>query len=270
LLIDTAMAHSFFERPVSDYMTRDVETADISTSVEELARTMHGRGISGLPVLFGGRLAGVVTRTDLIQLGVMQTGRRWTSPAMPLPQRRAGDVMTREPRVVEPGAPLREAARIMNEHNLHRVFVLDGARLAGVISTLDLAAAVRDARIEVPLSSVMTSPVLSLDVHAPLSAAVELLGRVPVSGLIVTEEGNPIGMFTQLDALASRDLPRGTPIEATYDAAVICLPAETKLHRAAAHAAQLDVRRVVACRAREAVGVVSGLDFARVASGALS
>ena len=261
------MTDSFFDRRVSEYMTCDVETADVEDPVEALAQTMHGRGISGLPVLQGGKLVGVVTRTDLIQLGVMQTGRRWTSPAMPLPHRRAGDVMTREPRVIAPGAPLRDAARIMSDHGLHRVFVVDGARLAGVISTLDLAAAVRDARIEAPLSSVMTSLILSVDVRAPLGTAIELLARVTVSGLIVTEDGLPVGMFTQLDALASRDLPRGTPIEATYDAAVICLPAETKLHRAAAHAAQLDVRRVVVCRAREAVGVVSGLDFARVASG---
>lgn len=263
------MIDPFFERPVSEYMTRDVEVADVETPVEEVARTMHGRGISGLPVLLDGKLDGVVTRTDLIQLGVMQTGRRWASPApaLPLPPRRAGDVMTREPRVIAPDTPLRAAARIMSEHKLHRLFVLDGEQLAGVISTLDLTAAVRAARIEAPLSSVMTSLILSVDVRAPLGAAVELLARVTVSGLIVTDEGLPVGMFTQLDALASRDLPRDTPVEATYDAAVICLPAETKLHRAAAQAAQLDVRRVVVCRAREAVGVVSGLDFARVAGG---
>ena len=260
------MAHRCFDRPVSDYMTRDVAVADVEAPVAELARMMHERGISGVPILRAGQLAGVVTRTDLIQLGAMQPGRRWASPALALPPGRAGDVMTREPRVVAPDTPLCDAARIMTEHGLHRVFAVDGGRLAGVLSTLDLAAAVRDARIEAPLSSVMTALVLSIDVRSPVSAAVELLARVSVSGLIVTDAGLPIGMFTQLDALASRDLPRETPVETTYDAAVICLPAETKLHRAAAHAAQLDVRRVVVCRGREAVGVIGGLDFARVAA----
>ncbi|HWO18456.1 MAG TPA: CBS domain-containing protein [Kofleriaceae bacterium] len=260
------MAHRCFDRPVSDYMTRDVAVASVETPIADLARTMHERGISGVPILRGGELVGVVTRTDLIQLGAMQPGRRWAAPALALPQGRAGDVMTREPRVVALDAPLCDAARIMTEHGLHRVFAVEGGRLAGVLSTLDLAAAVRDARIEAPLSSVMTALVLSIDVHSPVSAAFELLARVSVSGLIVTDAGLPVGMFTQLDALASRDLPRSTPVETTYDAAVICLPAETKLHRAAAHAAQLDVRRVVVCRGREAVGVIGGLDFARVAA----
>jgi CBS domain-containing protein len=262
------MTERFFDRPVSEYMACDVACADVAAPLEEVARTMHERGISGLPILQSGKLVGVVTRTDLVQLGAMQAGRRWTSPAMALPHRCAGDVMTREPRVVAPDATVRAAARVMSEHCLHRVFVLDGERLAGVLSTRDVAAAVRDAQIQTPLSSVMTGLILSIDARAPLSAAIDLLSRVLVTGLIVTDEGLPIGMFTQLDALASRDLPRSTPVEATYDAAVICLPAETKLYRAAAHAAQLDVRRVVVCRGREAVGVIGGLDFARIAGGA--
>jgi hypothetical protein len=45
---------------------------------------------------------------------------------------------------------------------------------------------------------------------------------------------------------------------------VICLPDDMKLHRVAAHVTDLRVRRVVVCKAREAVGIVSASDFARV------
>lgn len=256
----------FFDRPVTTYMSRALETAAPDTPIEEIAAVMHGRGVSGIPVIDNGELVGVVTRTDLIQLGVLQGGRRWTTPAMALPKRRAADIMSGPPRVITPTTPLRIAAKIMSDHAIHRLFVLEANQgLAGVISTRDIAEAVRDARVETPLSAVMTSPIVTLDVRAPLGAAIELLARVPITGVIVTEECRPIGVFTQLDALASRDLPRSTPIDTTFDAAVICLPDDTRLHRAAAHACQLDVRRVVACRDREAVGVVSGLDFARVA-----
>lgn len=58
---------------------------------------------------------------------------------------------------------------------------------------------------------VMTSPIETIDIHQPLSAALDLLH---VTGLIVTEDGQPVGMFTQANALASRDQPRSTPIEA--------------------------------------------------------
>jgi signal-transduction protein with cAMP-binding, CBS, and nucleotidyltransferase domain len=67
----------------------------------------------------------------------------------------------------------------------------------------------------------MTSPIITIDIHAPLSAAIDLLDGAHVTGLIVTDEAQPIGIFTQSDALASRNLPRSTPIEATYDARVV-------------------------------------------------
>jgi CBS domain-containing protein len=254
-----------FDEPVVAYMTRDLEVAHVDTPLEEIARDMHARGISGLPILDAkGNLVGVVTRTDLIKLGLVQARRRLNSNAMPLPHRRASDVMTHNPAAITSAMSLRHAARIMIDHQIHRVFVIEGSKLAGVICAVDVTAAVRDARIDAPVSSVMTSPIVTIDIHQPLSAAVDRLDRFHVTGLIVTDEDQPVGMFTQTDALASRDLPQSTPVEDVYDAAVICLPAEMKLHRVAAHVADLRVRRVVVCKARDPVGIVSATDFARV------
>ena len=254
-----------FDEPVVSYMSRDLEVAHLDTSVELIARAMHGRGISGMPVLDGReQLVGVVTNTDLIALGLLQAGRRPTNRAMPLPHKRASELMTHDPATVDSSASLRHAARTMIDRGIHRVFVTEGGKLAGVICAVDLTAAVRDAKIGIEVSTVMTTPIVTVDIRATLGETVELLDRVHVTGLIVTDEGQPIGTFTQTDALISRDLPRSTPIETTYDAAVICLPAEMKLDRVAAHVADLRVRRVVVCKAREAIGIVSATDFVRV------
>jgi CBS domain-containing protein len=254
-----------FDEPVVTYMTRDLEIAHVDTPVNQIARTMHMRDVSGVPILDGkGKLVGVVTRTDLIRLGLLQAGRRPTSSAMTLSQQRAGEVMTHAPVEVRSAIALRHAARLMIDNEIHRVFVIEGGQLAGVLSAVDLAAAVRDAKLDAPVSSIMTSPITTIDVHAPLSTALDLLDRRHLTGLIVTEDDHPIGMFAQADALASRELPRSNSIEGTYDPAVICLPGEMKLHRVAAHVADLRVRRVVVCKAREMVGIVSASDFARV------
>jgi predicted transcriptional regulator len=246
-------------------MTRELEVAHVDTPVEQLARTMQARSISGLPILdTKGSVVGVVTRTDLIKLGLLQAGRRPTSSVMSLPHRRASDVMTHGSVEVESTMSLRYAARMMIDNEIHRVFVTEHGKLAGVICAVDFAMAVRDAKLDAPVSSVMTSPIITIDIHETLDAAVVLLDRAHVTGLIVTDEAQPIGMFTQTNALASRALPRSTPLEATYDAAVICLPAEMKLHRVASHVSDLQVRRVVVCQARDPVGIVSATDFARL------
>jgi CBS domain-containing protein len=257
-----------FSEPVVTYMTRDPEVAHADTPVDQLARTMHARSISGLPIVDAKHhVIGVVTRTDLIRVGLLQAGARHASPAMALPARRASDVMTHGAECVPSDAPLHEAAARMVDRSIHRVFVTEGDRLAGVLCAIDLTGAVRDAKLTAPISSIMTSPIMTVEARTPLGHATELLDRAGVTGLIVTEEAQPIGVFTQLDALAARDLPRATPIEDLYDAAVMCLPGEMKLSRVAAHAADTRVRRVVVCSAREAVGIVSATDFARVVAG---
>jgi len=191
-----------FDEPVVSYMTRDLEVAHVDTPVEQIARTMQARSISGLPILDSkGNPVGVITRTDLIQLGLLQARRRPGNHVMTLPNRRASDVMTHGVAEVASSASLRYAARLMVDHEIHRVFVNEGGKLAGVICAVDLTVAVRDARLEAPVSSVMTSRIVAIDIKQPLSAAIDLLDRSHVTGLIVTDENQPIGMFTLVDLL---------------------------------------------------------------------
>ena len=256
---------SVFDQPVVTYMNRELQIAHLDTPTDEIARILAARHISGVPIVDDRRhVVGVVSRTDLIRLGLLQTGKRPTDPSMPLPHKRASEVMTHRPATLPSSVALHRAARAMVDYDIHRVFVTEGnGVLVGVICAVDVAAAVRDARVDRPVSTIMTSPIVTIDVHEPLSRATDLLDRVHVTGLIVTDNEHPIGMFTQADALASRERPRSTPVEDVYDAAVICLPDTMKLARVAAHVVDAQVRRVVVCKARDPVGIVTAMDFAR-------
>lgn len=255
---------ALFEKPLATYMVSDPAVVTPDTPIEEIAALLDARRISGVPVVDAAHhLLGVVTRTDLIALGALQSGRRGASPAMPLPHRAARDVMTAHPETVPASATLRHAARVMATHAIHRVFVLDQSVLVGVIGASDVATAVHDAKIPLELSTIMTSPVVTVAPRAPLGSAVDLLDRLRVSALVVVDDERPVGLFTQTEALAARDLPRSTPIEALYERELVCLPASTPLWIAAGHVARLDVRRVVVCKRTEAIGLVTALDFAR-------
>jgi CBS domain-containing protein len=86
-----------------------------------------------------------------------------------------------------------------------------------------------------------------------------------VSGLAVLDDGWPVGVFTQEEALEARDQPRDTPVETAMNPAMLALEAETPLHRAAAQAEALRVRRIIVVRGTRLEGILSGLDFARAA-----
>jgi CBS domain-containing protein len=53
--------------PISEIMMWQVATCDIDDSVDELRRTMSRRRIRHLPVLDGGRLAGIVSIGDVVK-----------------------------------------------------------------------------------------------------------------------------------------------------------------------------------------------------------
>lgn len=257
-----------FNKPVSEFMTTDVASATPDTSISTIARMLEERRISAVPILdAGGAVIGVLSRTDLLRVGRLSAGSHHKASVLTLPQKTAGDLVrdtTRKPVTTAPAASLREVARKICDERIHRLFVVDGGRLVGVISTLDMMAVVRDARVELPITEIMSKPLFTVQAHQPISAAIERLGAAHVTGLVVLENEFPVGLFTQLEAMESRDLPRDTRVEDVFDAAMLCLPVSTKVFRAAEQASRLGVRRVLPCTDREAVGIVTGYDFAKL------
>lgn len=257
---------SFLE-PVSRYMTREVATVGIRTTLAEVAHRLDERRISAVPVVDeAGMVVGVVSRFDLVHAGRVHAGVRPGSPVLVLPELACGDVIKRTPLVCAPSTPLRDAARAMVSQKIHRLFVLEDEKLVGVISAHDLARAVRDERIATPIANLMSTPVITVRAAQPISVAIDRLDRAHLTGVVVVDDDWPIGVFTQIEALASRDLPRDTPVDGVLDPSIICMPTRSQAHHAAAQATRMDVRRVIACADREAVGMVSGLDFARLAA----
>jgi CBS domain-containing protein len=254
-----------FETPVAEYMNRDVERVSPDAPLPEVARRLADRKISAVPLVDAdGSIVGVVSRSDLLRTGRLAASNGPRRPALELPPIAARELVTGPAFTCTASTSLRAAARDMVRHRVHRLFVTVDRQLVGVISTLDLARAVRDNRNDLTIAEVMTSPVVTVPVTSTLGEAVGQLDRAHLSGLIVVDDRWPIGVFTQSEAIAARDLPRETLIEDIYDPAVLCIPAKRNIRVAAAHVARMEVRRVVASEIGEAVGVVGGLDFARV------
>jgi len=257
-----------FTRSISEYVTPDVVTVGPDTMLARVASTLAERRISALAVADDqGQLLGVLSRTDLVRVGRSQAGSHRKAAVMTMPDKRAGDLLKdigRAPVVIAPTATLREAAQAMCEHRVHRVFVIDGKRIAGVISTLDLMTAVCDAKIELPISEIMSKPLFSVKAQQPISVAIERLEQAHVTGLVVLDDEWPVGVFTQVEAMEARELPRDTRVDEVFDPSMLCLPTTTKVYRAAAQARRLEVRRIIPCRDQEAVGIVTGFDFAKL------
>lgn len=258
---------SHFAVPVSEVMTSKVVSITSNTSMPEAYELLKGSAFSALAVVDGDaqNLIGVLSRSDLLRVGRVQSGRRPDAALLTLPERPIAEVMTANPLTVDPAAPLAAAAKLMARRSVHRVFVVEGSRLVGVVSTRDVMQTVADNQMNNPISEFMSKPLFTIRATEPISLAADRLEKARVSGLVVVDDEWPVGVFTQADALLSREMPRTTAVEEVMNPAMICVPEDSKMHRAAAQALAMHARRIIACRNREAVGILSGLDFANAA-----
>lgn len=131
---------SSIDSRVADVMSRDVVTVLADATLGDAAELMAGFGISGLPVVDDdGLLTGVLSETDLVRLrsGAPPT-RSWHALLV-------RDLMTSPAIVVQSGAPVHEAAGLMADRRIHRLFVVDrdGAPV-GVLSESDVVAEIAD------------------------------------------------------------------------------------------------------------------------------
>lgn len=176
---------------VRDLMTEDVITVGPYASLRDLVSLLRDERVSGVPVVSGGKVVGVVSATDLVEFEA-------STPAVPTEQPQqaewgeievvdgwdetddapvsfytdlwadvgadvlerfeetrgpewdllaehvVAEIMTQRVHAIGPEGTAREAARMMREANVHRILVLDGDRLAGVVSASDIVTAVAD------------------------------------------------------------------------------------------------------------------------------
>lgn len=126
---------------VAELMQRNLKSIRSEANVGEAVLTLADSHVSGLPVLDGaGRMIGVISSSDV--LAAEAEAEDADGRQMLLENTPVREIMTRRPYTVGPGTDVREAARQMLYGDVHRLFVTDGDRVVGVISTTDIVRAV--------------------------------------------------------------------------------------------------------------------------------
>jgi CBS domain-containing protein len=138
----------------SDIMTSPVITVGPDTLVRHIAGLLYEHRISAVPVLENGKLVGIVSEADLLHRHEIGTGRRagsWWLQVFSADRSiadyvkshatRARDIMTRDVVSVTPDTPVAQIATLLENRGVKRVPVLDGGRLAGIVSRSNLVQA---------------------------------------------------------------------------------------------------------------------------------
>ena len=138
-----------------DIMTKDVIAVGTTTTVEELARVLVERRISGAPVIDSNNdLIGIVTENDLIRKNkkfhiptivrlfdayiMLESKSRIEQEIKEMAAVTVEDIYRKDVLTVSEDTPVDEIATIMSEKAVHLIPVVEGRKLKGIIGKIDI------------------------------------------------------------------------------------------------------------------------------------
>jgi acetoin utilization protein AcuB len=117
---------------VRNFMSSPAVTLPTTTRAIDALELMQAKKIRRIPILEDGRLTGILTLGDLqAVLGLQEHSLRRAATKL-------GDIMTRGVRTVAPDDPLERASRVMLDHDVASLPVVEGERVVGIITESDI------------------------------------------------------------------------------------------------------------------------------------
>ncbi len=130
---------------VSDWMTKKVFTITPEESISEAIKMLREKGIKHLPVIKTARLKGILSDRDIKDFSPSSaTTLDIYELHYLLARTKVKEVMKTKVFTTSADTPIEEAARIMYDHDIGSLPVLDQSRLIGIISDRDIFRALVD------------------------------------------------------------------------------------------------------------------------------
>lgn len=125
--------------------------------------------------------------------------------------------MTRSVHTIGTKAPLTEAHRLMNDHGIRHLPVLEGGRLVGMLSQRDLhlIETLKDVvPKEVLVEEAMSQDAYTVTPEAPLAEVAREMAKHKYGSAVIVRGSEVLGIFTTTDALHALDTVLSTPASA--------------------------------------------------------
>ena len=115
---------------IRDIMTDDVECCSLLDNVYEVAVKMKELNVGAIPIVNEEKLVGMITDRDIVVRGVAEKNPGST---------KVEKVMSNKLVTATEEMTTKEAARLMSEHQIRRLPVVEGEKLIGIVSLGDFA-----------------------------------------------------------------------------------------------------------------------------------
>jgi CBS domain-containing protein len=179
-------------KTVADIMTPAPIVAEVPGSRNDAINLMVRNGLTGLPVVRAqdGSLVGIVSRKDIF--------RNFEEDQLSL-------IMKRNCITISSDAPVEKAAKIFSEKRIHRLPVIEGSSLVGIVTPTDLLRLVKDSKTPLVAEDVIRTICVTAYEEEPLSYTVEAMRISDVTAVPVLDaHGKLTGILTDRDLFSDQ------------------------------------------------------------------
>jgi len=251
---------------IEELMTRDVVTITPENTLYEAAQIMGERHIGSLLVLKYESPVGMITERDL--LNVVSCGvkleKDWIGGGTSIREEKVETVMSFPIVKVCLDLPLKEAARMMIEKRIRRLAVCDMGKVVGILTAADMIRSMpeipENMKVWFEADYFMAKQVTTVDKETLVENVAELMAEKRVGSVIVTNQGKPMGIFTERDLLTKLLAKGKSLILEVGDACsspLITAPVGTSINDVAAIMTTKYIKRLPITKDGKIVGVLS-------------
>jgi len=132
----------------------------------------------------------------------------WTDAKTPMDEP-VSKFITQELLMIDINSTAWDAAKLMRDKKSGSVFVSQGGRPVGIVTERDMLYKIVAEDLpaaHVLLRKIMSSPLMSVSEDTPVSKAIELMQEKGFRRLLITRDGQAIGMVNQYDLVRSEEL----------------------------------------------------------------
>ena len=243
-------------RLAKDLMSQEVAIITPEAFLDEAARIMGEKHIGSLIVVKYQTPVGIITERDLLSKVIAY--------GLLLGDEKVANVMSYPLVGVSLTATIKEVAQLMTNRK-GRLAVFDARMLVGIITASDLIKSLPDVpETEVKVDDFMTKDIVTADEKTPVISIAAIMGRHRIGSVIITNEGEPFGIFTERDLLTAF-FARGRTLDEEVgpecSSPLVIIPAGTSVHRTAATMALKHIRRLPIVRDDKLVGIITARDL---------
>ena len=240
-----------------DVMNRDVVTVEADETVIGAVQTMARENISSVIIVEAGRVAGILTETDLV--------RRVNDEEYDLSTTEVCRVMSSPIVSIGPGESVLRAGEVMESHHIKRLPVISNDELVGIVTQTDLVRVLTSLGVRQNVSDIMTTDVFAMDRKESVAKATGVMAGGKISSVVVLDGSEVVGVFNERDYLkrviACQKDPVRTRVEEVMSSSVMTVDSDYSVFNAKKVMESTNIHLLVVVSGGEILGIVTQTDI---------